>query len=300
VKSKRLPLAGTRIGLFGKGGSGKSTCSVLLAGALQARGYDICLLDADSTNVGTHRALGIDTPPDPLIEYFGGTVFRGGTVTCPVDDPRPIENARVTIDSLPARYRRESPSGITYLVAGKIGHEGPGAGCDGPIAKVARDLVITDSGAGAGVTLIDFKAGFEDTARGAITRLDWALVIIDPTVAAVQIAVDLKETVSLIHGGALPATHHLENNDLVAQANAFYETSTLRGVLCVLNRVDDTGTEEYLTRRLRESGIAPIGVLHSNAEIARTWLTGARIRDAGALAESDTLAGALEDAVAAA
>ena len=56
-------LAERRIGVFGKGGSGKSTVTVLLARALVARGYDVCVLDADSTNVGLHRALGLNESP---------------------------------------------------------------------------------------------------------------------------------------------------------------------------------------------------------------------------------------------
>jgi Mrp family chromosome partitioning ATPase len=40
-----LPLRGRRLGIFGKGGSGKSTLAVLLARGLNARGYEVCILD---------------------------------------------------------------------------------------------------------------------------------------------------------------------------------------------------------------------------------------------------------------
>ena len=97
------PLSDKRIGVFGKGGSGKSTVTVLLARALVARGYDVCVLDADSTNVGLHRALGLDEPPVPLLDYFGGMVFSGGAVTCPVDDPTLLPDAVIPLDALPGR-----------------------------------------------------------------------------------------------------------------------------------------------------------------------------------------------------
>lgn len=45
-------LTGKRIGIFGKGGAGKSTVAVLLIEALWKRGYEVCVLDADSTNTG--------------------------------------------------------------------------------------------------------------------------------------------------------------------------------------------------------------------------------------------------------
>ena len=53
-------LIGKRIGILGKGGSGKSTVAVLLTMALRDQGYHVCLLDADSTNVGLAKALGFD------------------------------------------------------------------------------------------------------------------------------------------------------------------------------------------------------------------------------------------------
>ncbi len=59
----RKVLRGTRIGIVGKGGSGKSTFTVLMARELRTRGYGVCILDADSTNVGLHEALDIENHP---------------------------------------------------------------------------------------------------------------------------------------------------------------------------------------------------------------------------------------------
>ncbi|MFW5995051.1 MAG: P-loop NTPase, partial [Spirochaetia bacterium] len=167
-KTGERALDGTRIGVLGKGGSGKTTFTVLLASVLQERGYEVVLLDADSTNIGTYMALGIERAPASLLEYFGGAVFGGGAVGCPVDDPSRLEDAEIELASLPTRYFTRSVDGITYLTAGKIGEQGPGSGCDGPVAKIVRDVSVVDTNERT-VTLIDFKAGFEDTARGAIT-----------------------------------------------------------------------------------------------------------------------------------
>jgi len=124
-------LAGERIGVFGKGGSGKTTTSVLMAKVLRKQGYEVCVLDADSTNIGLYKTLGIDHPglyktlgidhpPDSLIDYYGGMVFSGGTVTCPVDDPTPLIGAEVSLDQLSTRFYAQTPEGIIYLSAGKI------------------------------------------------------------------------------------------------------------------------------------------------------------------------------------
>ena len=109
-------LAGERIGVFGKGGSGKTTTSVLMAKVLQKQGYEVCVLDADSTNIGLHKVLGIDHPPDSLIDYFGGMIFSGGMVTCPVDDPTPLIGAEVTLDHyLPGSTQKLLRGSPTYL-----------------------------------------------------------------------------------------------------------------------------------------------------------------------------------------
>jgi CO dehydrogenase nickel-insertion accessory protein CooC1 len=266
-------LAGKRIGIFGKGGSGKSTVAVLLAKGLSARGYAVCLLDADSTNVGLHRALGLAQGPAPLLDHYGGMIFSGGLVTCPVDDPLPLADAEVSPASVPAAYRSQTPDDILLLTAGKIGGLGPGAGCDGPIAKIARDVRVHGNGVEP-VTLLDFKAGFEDLARGAVTSLDWAMVVVDPTVAAVEMAAHIQSLVREIQAGGLPATRHLEDPALVEAANRLYSQARIRGVYVVMNRVQDARMEQYLRERLDEHGVEAFAVIPANHAIARAWLGG--------------------------
>jgi CO dehydrogenase maturation factor len=273
MAEKTKALTGKRIGVFGKGGSGKSTAVVLLAKALGNRGYRVCILDADSTNAGLHQALGLAVSPESLMNYFGGTVFGGGTVTCPVDDPTPLVGAEITLGGLPSRYYVQTRGGTVFLTAGKIGDQGPGAGCDGPISKIARDLRIVAVGERP-VVLVDFKAGFEDSARGVITSLDWAIVIVDPTSASIQMAANMRDMVDQIRSGVLPATAHLESPDLVAVANRVFKEAKIQGVSFVLSKVEDEATEGYLREKLEEKGIRPIGVIHRDPSISRSWLKG--------------------------
>ena len=266
-------LAGKRIGIFGKGGSGKSTVAVLLAKGLSAHGYAVCLLDADSTNIGLYRALGLAQSPAPLLDYFGGMIFSGGLVTCPVDDPLPLANADVSATSLPDAYLGHSPEAILLLTAGKIGGLGPGAGCDGPIAKIARDLRVHGNGLEP-VTLLDFKAGFEDLARGAVTSLDWAVVVVDPTVAAVEMAGHIQALVREVQAGGLPATQHLEDPVLVEAANRLYRQAPIKGVYVVMNRVQSARMESYLRQRLHEHHVEAQAVIPVDLAIARAWLGG--------------------------
>ena len=121
------------------------------------------------------------------------------------------------------------------LTAGKIGGLGPGAGCDGPVAKIARDLKMSQAGE-CPITLVDFKAGFEDSARGAVTSLDWAVVVVDPTTAAIQMAASLKNMVDQIKAGGLPATKHLGTPELVEWANRIFREATVKDVLVAYYR----------------------------------------------------------------
>ncbi|MBN2116442.1 MAG: P-loop NTPase [Anaerolineales bacterium] len=295
IGTSKLPWMGKRIGMFGKGGAGKSTLIALLARALRERGYPVCVLDADSTNLGLFRILGVSQPPKPLMEYFGGMVFSGGAVTCPVDDPMPLAAAEIDLEVLQPEYYARSPNGIILFIAGKIGDQGPGAGCDGPVAKVARDFRVYIHGE-APVTLVDFKAGFEDTARGALTSLDAAIVVVDPTIASIELAASMKQMVEQIKADVLPATAHLENPDLVAWANKIFVEASIDQLWFVLNRVQNAEEEEYLRQRLKEKGIEPIGVIRQMPSISYAWLKGTPIEANDALMEVQNILGRLENA----
>ena len=248
-----------------------------MAQTLQQQGYDVCVIDADSTNYGLSHALGMDSSPTSLLDLFGGMVFSGGKVTCPVDDPAPLENAEISLGELPPQYYAQNDEGVTLLTAGKIGDRGPGAGCDGPISKIARDLIVHKEDSES-VTLIDFKAGFEDSARGVLTNMDWAIVVVDPTMASVEIAADMRAMIDQIKADVLPATEHLENAEMVALANKLFVEAKIKEVYCVINKISDVETEEYLREKLAEKGIQPIASLSSDPSIPEAWLRGNRIQ----------------------
>lgn len=288
-------LSGMRIGVFGKGGAGKSTVTVFLSRALQELGYSVLVVDADSTNHGLAAALGVEREPDPLLEYFGGMVFSGGAVTCPVDDPTPLPGADISLEEVPSRFVGESPEGIHLAVAGKLGGLGPGAGCDGPVAKIARDLRVSGHGPNP-LVLLDYKAGFEDAARGALTSVDWALAVVDPTTAAVQMSWHLASMVKEMSQGVPPATRHLESPDLVALAIRRFREACIQGVLSVLNRVPTPAVEAYLRSVLAGSEARIIAVFAEESAIALQWLGGDPLRSDQLRETGRGLARALEAA----
>jgi CO dehydrogenase nickel-insertion accessory protein CooC1 len=162
------------------------------------------------------------------------------------------------------------------------------------MAKIARDLRVKDRW-GPVVTLVDLKAGIEDSARGVLTTLDWAIVVVDPTVAAVQVAADLNQMVFGIQAGEVPATHHLQSPGLAELAREFYRNARVKGVLVVLNRVRDSAAEGHLTQMvLGETGLKPVGTLKEDSAIADAWLRGLPVSAGESRRAMARLADALE------
>jgi CO dehydrogenase maturation factor len=277
VIKKDKPLINKRLGILGKGGSGKSTVTALLSQALRDLGYQVCVLDSDSTNAGLYRALGFSKSPAPLLDYFGGTEFGGGLVSCPVDDPTILPKAEVSLNKLHSKYYSEK-SGMVLLTAGKIGGHGPGAGCDGPISKITRDFKIRDIG-DCPVTLIDVKAGLEDFARGIVTSMDLVITVVDPSVAAMQIAGEVKVLIGEIKKGKLPATKHLKSDKLVKRANEIYKKARIKDSFALLNKVENKKEENYMREKLEEKNIKIIGVIPQTSSVSLSWLKGQPLED---------------------
>jgi len=56
-----------KIAVCGKGGTGKSTVTTLLANILLEDGFSVLILDTDESNPGLYRMFGFEKQPAPLI-----------------------------------------------------------------------------------------------------------------------------------------------------------------------------------------------------------------------------------------
>lgn len=164
-----------KIVVCGKGGSGKSTVSALLARACVRRGMRVLVLDADESNFGLHRLLGLPRPDD-FTHYFGHKkgIFADGAA----DVFAPGWN----LEDLPADFCAGDDD-LRLMAVGKIHDAGEGCACAmGALAKeLLEHLILREDE----IAIIDTEAGVEHFGRGVDRFADRILMVADPSYESV-------------------------------------------------------------------------------------------------------------------
>ena len=260
-------LAGKRILVCGKGGSGKSSFITLMGRVLVKKGLEVILLDGDASNPGglVRLLFGLKQGPAPLIEFFGGRDIVG----CPVDNPCtltrlndavPLSIKQIRVEEIPKEYVMKEGN-LILLQGGKIlnAYEG----CDGPMSKVSRDFIV----GGEQVTLIDVEAGIEHFGRGIEKNVDCIIVMVDPTYESFLIA----EKVSSL---------------------AFQMGKSK--VWAVLNRVRTLEMQQEMLNELNKRKIKVLGSVLYDQKVEWSGFTGKRITaECEAFADVDKIVGNL-------
>ncbi len=156
-----------KIAICGKGGSGKSVFSRLLADGLRARGRRVLVVDADESNTGLHRMLGFDQPPKPLLSLFGGKEKVEAEIAARITAGETEESVQfldkdMPISSIPPDYILQN-DGVKLVEVGKILMSLEGCGC--PIGIVSRSFLKRLSLEPDEVAIVDLEAG--------VSRLPW-------------------------------------------------------------------------------------------------------------------------------
>jgi CO dehydrogenase maturation factor len=180
-----------KILICGKGGSGKSTVSVLTARALKKIGYSVLLVDADESNFGLHRLLGI---PQPLLlmDSFGGKKgFKEKTAnTFPKGSSGGLFNQKWRISDIPKDCIASS-DGIALLAVGKIHDFGEGCAC--PIGSLSRMFLSNLEIGEKDAVVIDTEAGVEHFGRRIDAECDVILDVVDPSFESFLLAKKIQE-----------------------------------------------------------------------------------------------------------
>lgn len=188
-----------KIGVVGKGGSGKTTLSWLSALTAQAAGHDVYALDADFNQ---HLSAQFGVNRDSITPLSGGRGMLVGHVMgtradISVDEfkktTKPAAGSRLLRldreDPFLTNYIYTSASGVKLLRIGEFGPEDKGQHCYHGLTAVADILLSHLEPLTHGQTLIvDFTAGVDPFASPITENFDAFVLAVEPTLKGVEVA----------------------------------------------------------------------------------------------------------------
>lgn len=239
-----------KILVCGKGGSGKSSLTVLSARVL-SESHDIYVVDSDESNTLLPRMLGVDAPI-PLVEYLGGKkkIFERGEV----DLVKALATAGrgIRFADLPHKYVSSSSEGIKLVTIGKVREFGEGCACPfNFLAKtVLKNLVLADDE----IVLVDTDAGVEHMGRSVEEGCDAVLSVADPTAEALELAKALRQ-----------------------------ETERLGKTFWLVVNKATPRIAETVKMKADALGLEAVGLIRFDEEVFRTCLMGEELRAKDAL-----------------
>ncbi|MEM2913564.1 MAG: hypothetical protein QXR06_04400 [Candidatus Bathyarchaeia archaeon] len=174
----------------GKGGSGKTVLTVLMARVL-SENFKVYIIDSDESNVLLPAFLGVK-PPKPLIEYVGGKKDEEILERIFPDIVKALAKAKegIRLDLLPPEYMSISNEGVGLIVIGKVREYGEGCAC--PFNVVTRALLGNLYLNKHEIVLVDTDAGVEHVGRKLEEVCDGLVIIVDPTAESLELALMLK------------------------------------------------------------------------------------------------------------
>jgi CO dehydrogenase maturation factor len=194
-----------KILICGKGGSGKSTVSSLLAKDLETRGYRILVVDTDESNYGLSAQLGLEAPRE-LMDQLGGkkTVVNKMWAGRSAGEKAPIFTESWGIDEIPDECVSKKDN-LYLLQIGKVKHFGEGCAC--PMGGLSRDFLTRLKLGPKDIAVIDTEAGVEHLGRGVASSVDVILLVLDPSYESIR----LSEKISAMAKEANKSVHFVLN-----------------------------------------------------------------------------------------
>jgi CO dehydrogenase maturation factor len=175
----------------GKGGSGKSTVSALMAREMAERGNKVLVVDTDESNFGLYKQLGLPQPKD-FMDCMGGKKGLGERLRKFMKSEGK-EKLSILQDFSLADIPAElivGEDGIKLVAIGKIHDYGEGCAC--PMGALAREFLEKLKADGMQV-IVDTDAGIEHFGRGVEAGCDKIVVVIDPSFESVQLSQKISE-----------------------------------------------------------------------------------------------------------
>jgi CO dehydrogenase maturation factor len=182
--------------ICGKGGSGKSTVSALLAREMARRGNKVLVIDTDESNFGLYKQLGMEQPKDFMDSLGGkkGLSERLRKFMRSEGKEKLSILEEFSIEDIPQELV-VGDDGIKLVAIGKIHDYGEGCAC--PMGVLAREFLEKFKADGMQV-IVDTDAGIEHFGRGVEAGCDKIIVVVDPSYESVQLSGKISEMGSKI------------------------------------------------------------------------------------------------------
>lgn len=239
-----------KISVSGKGGSGKSTITTLLAMELRDRGFRPIVVDSDESNSVLYRMLGMANAPQPLVALAGGRQMvrelmpPGYKPAEAGQGTNVLAKAAITLDELPEANVAEKDK-IRLVVIGKINE--PLEGCACPMGVLGREFLSKLRLKESEIAIADMEAGIEHFGRGLETGLDTVLIIVEPSFESVSLSERIKKLANGIG---------------------------IKRVWAILNKVNSEALSARLLNELTKRDIKVIGAVPYDEEVFNACLEG--------------------------
>ena len=175
-----------KISVCGKGGSGKSVVTSLLANQAIYKGLEVLVVDSDESNSGLFKMLGFEKAPVPLMELIGGKK----KLKEKIKSPNILTKNHLSINDIPSEHliRR---NGLMLVSIGKILQALEGCAC--PMGVLNREFLKKLHLRKNEIAIIDMEAGVEHFGRGIDEGIDRVLLVVEPSFESIALAEKVKE-----------------------------------------------------------------------------------------------------------
>lgn len=195
-----------KIAVVGKGGSGKTTTSAVIARTTARRGVPTLALDCDTNpNLGLSLGLG-ESATEALI-----------AVRQAVDDGD--ADHALTLGDVVQRFGADAPDGVRLAVVSAIQNPKPGCPCCG----VSPEQLLGQLDGDGRVTVADFEAGLGTLIRMGERPVDVVVVVVEPTAKSLEIG---SRAVRLVRehrlGRVVVAANRIGSDDDLARVRAAF------------------------------------------------------------------------------
>jgi len=238
-----------KISVCGKGGSGKSVVTCLLAKQARSRGYRVLVVDSDESNSGLFKMLGFTVAPVPLMAIAGGKSRIRGKMT----EGGILTENQIGIGDIPSQYLVEK-NGIMLACIGKILQAYEGCAC--PMGVLSREFLKKLQLADNEIAIVDMEAGIEHFGRGIDEGIDRIILVVEPSAESIAVSRKIREIAA----------------------------GMSKAAAVVLNKTDSDRVVAVLEKKIDIKSVDVIGSIPNDPEVFEACLEGRALEDSEAFA----------------